>query len=93
MLNFYTLKQALFAIFSVSFDIKPCLIVSSYKIYVSFTISLFVSRCFLQKYRKILQFLRLKRQFNLKTNIFLTTFNQNLSKNLRFLLLDLVLLG
>ena len=42
MLNFYTLKQALFAIFLVSFDIKPCLIVSSYKIYVSFTISLFV---------------------------------------------------
>ena len=38
MLNFYTLKQALLAIFSVSFDIKPCFIVSSYKVFVSFTI-------------------------------------------------------
>ena len=36
MLNFY-FKTRYFAIFSVSFDIKSCLIVSSYEIYVSFS--------------------------------------------------------
>ena len=40
MLNFYLKKIRSFAFFLVLFDIKPCLIVSSYKNYVSISIFL-----------------------------------------------------
>ena len=92
MLKFY-FKTRYFAIFSVSFDIKSCLIVSSYKIYVSFSNFLVCIEMFFSGISQNLTISSIETTIRPQNEYYLTTFHQNLSKNLCFLLLDFVLLG